>query len=110
MCRRLEVPQGRLVETVSAAPDEGFNKGIEVGPLDFVGAYDSFTYSSNSAFFVNGVAVKAGNRVFFRVWAELNVDTKSVAFAQIDFAIEDRGILVPSVLPERSRRPGELCA
>jgi hypothetical protein len=68
-----------------------------VGPFDFVGAYDSFTYSSNSAFFVNGVAVNAGNRVFFRVWTELNVDTKSIAYAQVDFDGGDLGINVTGV-------------
>ena len=59
-------PQGRLVGTISATPDEGFDKRLDVGPFDFVGAYNSFTYSSNSAFFVNGIGVDAGNRVFFR--------------------------------------------
>jgi hypothetical protein len=90
-------PQGRLVGTISATPDEGFDKRIDVGPFDFLGAYDSFTYSSNSAFFVNGVGVNAGNRVFFRVWAELNVDTKSIAYAQVDFDSGDLGIDVTGV-------------
>ena len=90
-------PQGRLVGTISATPDEGFDKRVDVGPFDFVGAYDSFTYSSNSAFFVNGVGVNAGNRVFFRVWTELNVDTKSIASAQVDFDSGDLGINVTGV-------------
>jgi hypothetical protein len=90
-------PQGRLVGTISAPPEEGFDKRIDVGPFDFVGAYDSFTYSSNSAFFVNGVEVNTGNRVFFRIWTELNVDTKSIAYAQVDFDSGDLGINVTGV-------------
>jgi hypothetical protein len=89
--------QGRLVETISATPDQGFDKRIDVGPFDFAGAYDSFTYSTNSSFFVNGVGVKAGNRVFFRVWTELTVTTKSVAYAQVDFGSGDLGIDVTGV-------------
>lgn len=98
-------PQGRLVGTISATPDEGFDKRIDVGPFD-VGAYDSFTYSSNSAFFVNGVGVNAGNRVFFRVWTELNVDTKSIAYAQVDFDSGDLGIDVPGVFAATFPPPG----
>jgi hypothetical protein len=90
-------PQGRLVGTISATPEEGFDKRLDVGPFDFLGAYDSFTYSSNSALFVNGVGVDAGSRVFFRVWAELNVDTKSIAYAQADFDSGDLGIDVTGV-------------
>lgn len=90
-------PQGGLVGTISATPDDGFDKRIDVGPFDFLGAYDSFTYSSNSAFFVNGVGISAGNHVFFRVWAELDVDTKSIAYAQVDFDSGDLGIDVTGV-------------
>lgn len=90
-------PEGGLLEITSATPDQGFDKLIDVGPFDFVGAYDSFTYNSNSAFFVNGIGVNAGDRVFFRVWAELDVDTKSIAYAQIDFDTGHLGIDVTGV-------------
>jgi hypothetical protein len=90
-------PQGRLVGTISATPDEGFDKRIDVGWFDFEGAYDSFTYSSNSFLSVNGIGVNAGNRVFFRVWADLLVQTKSVAIANMDFNSGDLGIDVTGV-------------
>jgi hypothetical protein len=67
-------PQGGLVGMISATSDDGFDKRVDVGPFDFLGAYDSFTYSSNSALFVNGIGISAGNHVFFPVWAELDVD------------------------------------
>lgn len=90
-------PEGGLVGMASAAPDEGFDKKIDVGQFDFLGAYDSFTYNSNSAFFINGVGVNAGNRVFFRIWAELDVYTKSTAIALVDFNSGNLGINVPGV-------------
>ena len=83
---------GSLRAAPNMADVQGFDKRINVGPFDFVGAYDSFTYSATSSFFVNGVGVNAGNRVFFRVWTELNVDTKSIAYAQVDFGSGDLGI------------------
>ncbi len=89
--------QGRLVGSLSATPDQGFDRRIDVGPFDFLGAYDAFTYSSNSAFFVNGVGVAAGDRVFFRVWSELVVNTKSIAYAAADFASGGLGIDVAGV-------------
>ena len=90
-------PQGRLVGTISATPEEGFDKRLDVGPFDFLGAYGSFTYNSNSAFFVSGIGLNAGNRVFFRVWAELYATTKSIAYAQADFASGNLGIDVTGV-------------
>jgi hypothetical protein len=90
-------PEGGLVGMASAPPDEGFKKSVNVGPLDFTGAYDSFIYNSNSAFFINGIGVSAGNRIFFRIWAELEVYTKSTAIALMDFAGGNRGINVAGV-------------
>jgi hypothetical protein len=85
-------PQGALVGTISATPDHVFDKRLDVGLFDFVGAYDSFTYSGNSDFFVNGLEVKAANRVFFRIWADFVLSTKSYAYAQVDFDSGDLGI------------------
>lgn len=89
--------EGGLVGMTSAAPDEGFDKSIDVGFFDFSGAYDSFIYSSNSAFFINGISVNAGDQMFFRIWAELDVYTLSIATALVEFYSDNLGINVPGV-------------
>ncbi|MGZ4999945.1 MAG: hypothetical protein ACXV7F_06560 [Methylomonas sp.] len=90
-------PDGMLINSFNAAPDQGFDDSVDVGLFDFPGADLENTYSSNSAFFLTGIPVDAGNRVFFRVFGELTAFSKSEATTIVDLFSGDNGISFPLV-------------